>query len=69
MSKSKAPICRCSYGSWMSSPSGVCKFPPKFIDGGRYSEGIAHGVSCPGESILYGSTQDVWRCMREQGVP
>ena len=40
MSKNKAPICRCSYGSWMSSPCGVFQFPPKFIDGVYFCFGV-----------------------------
>ena len=31
--------CGCSYGSWMSSPSGVCKFPQK-ISGVYFCFGV-----------------------------
>ena len=32
--------CQCSYGSWVSSPSGVCQFPQKIIYGIYFCFGV-----------------------------
>ena len=62
--------CGCSYGSWMSSPSGVCKFPQKIISGVNFCFGVKSMLLETQRAVQCDSEIDrVWVVVKLQTTP
>ena len=62
--------CGCTYGSWMSSPSGVCSFPQKIISGVNFCFRVKTMLLETQRAVQCGSEIDrVWVVVKLQTIP
>ena len=62
--------CGCSYGSWMSSPSGVCLFPQRIISGIYFCVGVKSVLLETQRAVQCDFEIDrVWVVVKLQAIP